>query len=235
MGQRSNKAKELFTAAALFLTGPVWAASGDGREVEAQPNVDILGFTLHMTPEDVAREMEALGAILADEDRYKFSGTDIEFLASQRWALAEGGQMTIDYSRPPADPVVLGLARNFGPVDSLPGERLRAALQDKYGEPDFTREAAAGAVMVWFDGANIEQCWGVAPGNPMGADCNGPLLKINLSSRNGASGRISSPGHASLYDYADLIDNWDDFNRYGGEVARRVEEERMKESQAPSF
>lgn len=204
--------------------------SGKGRQF------DILGLTLSMTPDEIEQKMAPLNATLVDEKRYVFSGTDIEFLASQKWKFPEGSVIDVRYARPPEEPVVIGLIRDFRfSADNLPDERLRGSIQEKYGKPDFTRDATAGAVLTWYDGSNADQCSGVSPGNAFGSKCPGPLLTVGINSRNSASGRISSIRVIQLHDHAAIVENLKRHDNYGSEIARRVEQERMKENQAPNF
>lgn len=212
------------------------AEQDERATTETDSAFDILGLRLNMTPAAVAREMMTLNATRRDEKRYRFQGTEIEFLASQQWLLAQGGVISVEYARPPAEPVVIGLIRNFGfSAEPLPDERLRAAVREKYGEPDWQHQAAAGGVIAWSESANLEHCASVAPRNPAGASCHGPVLRMGIQSRESASGRVSWPRDVQLHDYAVMFENWQQFKAHELEVARRVEQARMKDNQAPSF
>lgn len=221
----------------LCSTGSWWAVSGNANE--ERRNFDIQGLTLGMTPEEVARVMGSIDAVLFDEIRYGFPGTDIEFLAEQRWVVRDRGRprdvFSFEYARPPSNPVVLGLIRDFRISDSLPDKRLRASLHDSYGEPDHVSEARAGSVMVWYDGTDPEQCSGIARGNRSARNCTGPLLRMSLNSRDSGSGPVSRPREARLHDHAALLENREQFRAYQDYIARRVEQQRLENSSASNF
>lgn len=227
-------------SATMADAAPVAQSPGAGPEaVPAQSpaeeghSLDILGLTLGMTPEDVARDVATLKAELYDENRYTFSGTDIEFLSDQKWKLPDS-IIAIKYARPPADPVVIEVAREFQ-YAGLADERLRASLQDRYGKPGWSNEARFGAVLRWYRGPNAEACLRLQRYQPGGANCSGPLLEIGIGIRDGASGRVSTVRTAHLTEYAALIHNKAEFEAHGAEIARQVEQERLKDNEAPSF
>lgn len=194
--------------------------------------LDILGLTLGMTPEEVASAMESISAVQRRETRDSVRGTDIEFLTHQLW-LRDQEQLNIEYAMPPSDPVAIDLSRYFR-SDYIPDKQLRAALQERYGEPGYMLVEPSRTAMVWNDGPNAEQC-GEAVVKRQAAVCTGPWLRIDLHARESDSGRVLRPERAQLRDDTDSKENADQFQAYQAEIAARAERERLQGNQVPDL
>lgn len=223
-------------------------------ENEAQTaDYDILGFKMGMTIEETDSRFIELEWIKSDEQAFIINGTDIEFISSRTYmnanAVGYQDEVQVEFSKPPTDPKLVRIYREykpFGPLGGqsslLPLEQMKASITDRYGPVHGVKNATRAQVLKWSTDVDAQRCASHHSGefriNPSSGrsvvpNCHGLHLSVNMQFTPRNIGPVITTVWSELIDVDEWRVNDVRFNRYAIELQTQNEMQKAKEAEAP--
>ncbi len=207
------------------------------QEREPAVSHDVLGARMGMTPDEADAHFRAFGWEMVDEKAFVIELTGTEFVASRTYAVTDRSKnqdkIELYFSQPPTAPKLIRLLRTYKPYPLdfmiepklLPLEQMEASVTGKYGEPDFTKGAAAARVFRWSNDTDAARCasftnghFRIVPtsGRAPVPDCHGEHLEVRLQFSVQNIGPVLGQANFELVD----VDEYRvDFTRYRAHLA----------------